>query len=192
MSTEKTVTPLHVMVNKFIVFTNELLDAGWHVYGEQKPVFIANPYHYQYGAVKFFKENGITKSVCVGLHIDPAEKENDEAFAYVLEYDLSGADPMWDSFEKVQHIDIDDLDYNAHSKILIDKYKETAIIDFHDDENKFLGFNTGSRAIFLTKENDIITKSVSQAKHTPLGVFEAASQLKLAKSYARFDHNDYI
>lgn len=192
MSTEKTVTPLHVMVNKFIVFTNELLDAGWHVYGEQKPVFIANPYHYRYGVVKFFEQDGITKSVCVGLHVDPAEKEDGEAFVHILEYDLSGADPEWDSFKKIQDIDIDDLDYNAHSKMLIDKYKETVIIDFHDGENKFLGFSTGNRAIFLTNENDVITKSISHADHTPLGVFEAASQLKLVKSYARFDQDVYL
>lgn len=194
MKAEKTVLEPHVIVNRYIIFVNELLDAGWHVYGEQKPVFMAAPDHYAYGAVKFFEKDGVTHSVCVALHVNPPDAEVSEAFAYAREYELSGTDPEWDSFEKVMHVDINDLDYDVHSKLLLDKYKETAIVDFRDDDDEFLGFKTGNRAVFQTKEGDLITKSVSQSKHTlrVLELDEVASQLKVANNYLHFNHDDYI
>lgn len=190
MNAKKNELPLHVVVNRYIIFVNELLDAGWHVYGESKPIFMANPHDYHYGAVKFFKKNGVTHSVSVGLHVNATE--DGAAFVYGREYNLSGVNTEWDTFEKVLDIDINGLDYDSHSKLLIEKYKETLIIDFHDKDNKFLGFKSGNRAIFLTPQDNLITKSVSLSDYTALNLTEATSQLKLNQNYAAFNEDDFF
>lgn len=190
MITEKVALPLHVIVNRYLIFTNELFNAGWHVYGEQRVIFAASPQHYQHGAVKFFEKEGVLHSICVGLQID--ESNEGEAIVYAREYNLGGSDLEWDAFEKVLSVDIATLDYDEHSKELINKYQETVILDFHDDDNQFLGFKSGNRAIFLTPESKLITKSISLSKHTALSVSEAVIQNKMDDSRKHFNVENYI
>lgn len=189
MNAEKAALPLHVIVNRYIIFTNMLLDAGWHVYGDLKSTFMANPYNYTYGAVRFFKKDGVTHSISVALEMN--EENLGEASVCAREYNLGGHDAEFDTFKKVFDLSINIVD-TMHAEALIADYKDSIIIDFTDDKETFLGFKSGSRAIFLTSNDDLITKSVSGCHYDSLSMIEAASQLKLIKNYAQFNPDDFF
>ena len=162
-------TPLHVVVNRYIIFTNLLLEAGWHAYGN-KENFHLNPYTYKFGAVKFFEKEGKLYSICAAL--DTSDQYSVPNLAYAREYDLSGSEDGYDAFEKVFDTSMTGLG-ELHANLLINKYKETVILDFSAEKNQFIEFNSGCGGIFVTPEGETISKSISLTDVKTMSVLEA-------------------
>lgn len=169
MQTTNYATPLHEVLNRYIVFTNDLLDAGWHVYGS-KAEFYENPYTYKFGAVKFFEKEGVLHSVSAALNTD--DTINVPSIAFVREYNLSGEEEGFDGFVKVFENDSKTLD-STHADALIEMYSDTVMLDFDKEENKFLGYLGGNNAMFMTPDGKRISKAISLTKVSTMSVLEA-------------------
>lgn len=175
MQTDK--TPLHVVINRYIIFTNMLLEAGWYAYGD-KDNFYLNPYTYQFGAVNFFEKDGKVYSICAAL--DTQDQFAVPSIAYAREYNLSGSEDGYDTFEKVFDTSMSGLS-ELHANLLINKYKHTIGLDFSKEENRFIGFKNGSCGIFVTPEGETICKSISLTKFTTMSALEAGYRRELAE-----------
>lgn len=151
------------IINEYALFVDRLAQLGWQISGDFREYFIANPYEYHYGAIKFFERDGKLRFVQTTININTAYGSPE--WVNVNEYDAKTG-----NYCGTQDLSIDlaKLSYALDALKTHNTFQDLkeVKIDFNASEGKFIEYGLQGRVIFSINDDELVTKRISDCSYT--------------------------